>query len=252
MRKKFKSIVLFVMCVLMVMASMPVQVSAAKKNANHKAEYKRFDITVKGSTYYCHGARIRIFHDMKADHSFENSFVDLKGTVDVRLIRGKRGTIKTLELIPKDEANEILEDLFGYVPSRNKGTVGKNRITFFINLAPFKSSLIFNKKSLFIPCQKKKRTPSSSIRQLFFDIFIISILQTPFKHCMVLYSMLEFDYTIFIGKTVKKLKQEADFPWNFSFFDKTQKQDKLRSVNRSKNDRLSIIRQFKIQVIAKG
>lgn len=128
MKKKSKSILLLiVMCVLMVTANMQMNVSAAKKNADHTAEYAKFGIIVKGSAYYYDGTRIRIFHDMKADSSFENSFVDLKGTVDVRLIRGKRGAIKTLELIPKAEANEILEDLFGYVPSRKRETVSKNQ-----------------------------------------------------------------------------------------------------------------------------
>ncbi len=102
----------------------PVSASL-KKNVNHKAEYKRFDITIKGSAYYYDGNRIRIFHDMKADRSFENSFVDMKGTVDVRLIRGKRGNIKTLELIPKAEADEILEDLFGYAPSHELSLMQK-------------------------------------------------------------------------------------------------------------------------------
>lgn len=102
----------------------PVSASL-KKNINHKAEYKRFDITIKGSAYYYDGNRIRIFHDMKADRSFENSFVDMKGTVDVRLIRGKRGNIKTLELIPKAEADEILEDLFGYAPSHELSLMQK-------------------------------------------------------------------------------------------------------------------------------
>lgn len=128
MGKKSKSILLLAfMCILMVTANMQVHVSAAKKHADHTAEYARFGITVKGSAYYYNDERIRIFHDMKADNSFENSFVDLKGTVDVRLIRGKRGGIKTLELIPKAEANEILEDLFGYVPSRKKETVSKSQ-----------------------------------------------------------------------------------------------------------------------------
>ncbi len=128
MRKKSKSILLLAfMCVLMVTANMQVHVSAAKKHADHTAEYARFGITVTGSAYYYNDERIRIFHDMKADNSFENSFVDLKGTVDIRLIRGKRGAVKTLELIPKAEADEILEDLFGYVPSRKKKTVGKSQ-----------------------------------------------------------------------------------------------------------------------------
>lgn len=128
MRKKSKSVLLLAfMCVLMVTANIQVHVSAAKKHADHTAEYARFGITVTGSAYYYNDERIRIFHDMKADNSFENSFVDLKGTVDIRLIRGKRGAVKTLELIPKAEADEILEDLFGYVPSRKKETVGKSQ-----------------------------------------------------------------------------------------------------------------------------
>lgn len=102
----------------------PVSASS-KKNVNHKAEYKRFDITIKGGIYFYDGDRIRIFHDMKADRSFENSFVDMKGTVDVRLIRGKRGNIKTLELIPKNEADEILKDLYGYDPSNELSLMQK-------------------------------------------------------------------------------------------------------------------------------
>ncbi len=128
MRRKSKSILLLaVMCVLMVTANMQMHVSAAKKNADHTAEYARFGITVKGGAYYYDGHRIRIFHDMKADNSFENSFVDLKGTVDVRLIRGKRGAIKKLEFISGAEADEIQEELFGYVPSRKKETASKNQ-----------------------------------------------------------------------------------------------------------------------------
>lgn len=94
---------------------------------SHKAEYKKFDITVKRNAYYYKGDRIRIFHDRRADCSFVNCFVDRKGTVDVRLTRGESGDIETLELIPGAEAKEILEDLFGYVPTRKKQIAGKNQ-----------------------------------------------------------------------------------------------------------------------------
>lgn len=128
MRKKSKSILLLVfLCVLIVTANMQVHVSAAKKHADHTAEYARFGITAAGGVYYYNHERIRIFHDLKADHSFENSFVDRKGTVDIRLIRGKRGAVKALELIPKAEADEILEDLFGDVPCNKKETANKSQ-----------------------------------------------------------------------------------------------------------------------------
>ncbi len=92
----------------------------AAKNVDRSAEYASFGITANGKAHYYKDSRIRIFQDMKADRSFEYSFIDRKGTVDIRLLRGKSGAVNALELIPKAQANEILKDLFGNVPSNQK------------------------------------------------------------------------------------------------------------------------------------
>lgn len=100
-------------CAMSLTAVMPVQAMAAKPYVNHKAEYATSGVKIKGDAYYYEGMRIRIFQDMRADDSFENSFVDIGGTVDIRLTRNRSGVINKVERIPKAEANEILEDELG-------------------------------------------------------------------------------------------------------------------------------------------
>ena len=126
MTGKKSVLLLSVICIFMITANMQVYMPEAKKHTDHTAEYASAGISVRGSVYYYKGERIRIFQDMKADRSFVYSFADPEGTVDVRLVRGKRGAVKTLVLIPEAEANEILEDLSVHVPSRKKEPADKS------------------------------------------------------------------------------------------------------------------------------
>ncbi|MEY8391553.1 hypothetical protein AALA98_09300 [Lachnospiraceae bacterium 45-W7] len=116
MRRKtnFSIAIIFI---FLFMLSMPMVASAKNKpSINHISEYAQFGITKKNNRYFYKNKRIRIFFDERADHSFEYSFVDIDGTVDVRLLRNKTGNISKLKRIPKKKANKILKDMFGYVP----------------------------------------------------------------------------------------------------------------------------------------
>lgn len=114
-RKTIFSLVAIFIFIFMV--SMPMIASAkSKPSSNHISEYAQFGITKKNNGYFYKNKRIRIFFDERADHSFEYSFVDIDGTIDVRLLRNKTGNISKLKRIPKKKANKILKDMIGYVP----------------------------------------------------------------------------------------------------------------------------------------
>ena len=76
-------------------------------------EYAKWGIQIKDGVYYYNNDRVRIFMDMRAEGSFEKSFVDDNGKVDVRLIRNVSGSITQFELIEDKEAQKILDDLNG-------------------------------------------------------------------------------------------------------------------------------------------
>ena len=67
-------------------------------------------ITVINGAYYYQGVRIRIFMDLRENKSFETFSFDKEGTVDIRLIRSKNNSIKKIEYLTKEEADEILSD----------------------------------------------------------------------------------------------------------------------------------------------
>lgn len=109
--------VLLLACIIM-FAAIPAQAMATpnKIPTDYTDEYAKWGVIKQDNIFYYEGTRIRIFHDMKSDNSFQNSAVDIEGTVDIRLLRNVKGEIKELEFIPTAEANEIFEDLFGYIP----------------------------------------------------------------------------------------------------------------------------------------
>lgn len=83
--------------------------SAASTKAYDK-EYANWNITVKENDYYYKESLVRIFMDLRNDGSFENSFVNDNGAIDIKLIRNRAGSIISVEQIDEQEANEILED----------------------------------------------------------------------------------------------------------------------------------------------
>lgn len=87
-----------------------------KKNYLEKAEsihgeYLEHGITIIDEAYYYKGVRIRIFMDLRENKSFETFNFDNEGTVDVRLLRSEDNSIKKIEYLTEEEANEILSDL---------------------------------------------------------------------------------------------------------------------------------------------
>lgn len=114
MKKKVPLIILLCCVFLFGIATIPVYSAEAKTSltVSHTDEYAKWGITVVRKNYNYNGTRIRIFQDLKADNSFEKSFIDVKGTVDIRLLRNDKGVITKLQPINKEEADEILEDFF--------------------------------------------------------------------------------------------------------------------------------------------
>lgn len=110
MKKKTPLIIMMCCILILGIASIPAFSADAKTTVSHTEEYKKWKITIVKKIYYYDKTRIRIFQDMKSDKSFEKSFVDKAGKVDIRLIRNDKGEITKLQYISKEEADEILED----------------------------------------------------------------------------------------------------------------------------------------------
>ncbi|MGN6713637.1 hypothetical protein [Anaerocolumna jejuensis] len=151
MKKKAPLIIL--VCCLFLFTTIPIQsLSAEAKTSphvSHTAEYEKWDITVVKKIYYHDGVRIRIFQDIKSDNSFEKSFVDVKGTVDIRLLRNDKGTITKLQYISKKEADEILED---FIDKDESNEVLKDTLNNVSN-----TSLNAIDKKLFTQTAKEKK-----------------------------------------------------------------------------------------------
>lgn len=116
-RKTFFSILLTL--ILAFMLSIPSTAFAKNQSStDHTSEYADFGITKKDNSFFYKNKRIRIFFDERKDHSFEYSFVDINGTVDVRLLRNNAGNICKLKIISKRKAKKILKDTIGFVPNQ--------------------------------------------------------------------------------------------------------------------------------------
>lgn len=74
-------------------------------------EYQKWGITRQEDQFYHNGVPIRIFMDLRANNSFRYFSYDKTGTRDIKLIRDQSGTIVSLELISKVQADIILEDI---------------------------------------------------------------------------------------------------------------------------------------------
>lgn len=75
-------------------------------------EYSKWGIQKIDGAYYYQNQRIRIFIDLRANNSFKVFKFDKKfGSIDIRLLRDKNGSIVKLEYISEKEVSEILENL---------------------------------------------------------------------------------------------------------------------------------------------
>ncbi|MEY8391554.1 M56 family metallopeptidase [Lachnospiraceae bacterium 45-W7] len=97
--------------------SVTSEVRSTEGNKNHvekaesiHGEYLKHGITIIDEAYYYQGVRIRIFMDLRENKSFETFNFDNAGTVDVRLVRSEDNSIKKIEYLTEEEANEILSD----------------------------------------------------------------------------------------------------------------------------------------------
>ena len=106
MKRKIKVFLLYCMIFVNII---PMTVNAKEKHSD--IEYKVYNITVKNKNYYYKGKRIRIFQDIKRDKSFVRSFVDNKGSIDIRILRNDKDKIKRVKKISKKKANEILKEM---------------------------------------------------------------------------------------------------------------------------------------------
>lgn len=130
-RKLISSIA--VMFIFIVFATTIVSAKNKPSN-NHSSEYARFGITKKSNAYFYKNKRIRILFDEKADHSFEYSFIDIDGTIDIRLLRNKAGNISKLKRIPKKKANKILKDMTGFTPKHPAVKTGNRKEKEYIDI----------------------------------------------------------------------------------------------------------------------
>lgn len=105
-----------------------------KLTTDHTSEYASFGIIKKNNAYFYKNKRIRIFFDEKKNHSFEYSFVDIKGTINIRLLRNKAGSISRLKIIPKKKANKILKDMIGSVSEKSAAHTKKQKKTEYTSI----------------------------------------------------------------------------------------------------------------------
>lgn len=82
-----------------------------KTEKSYDNEYVQWGIEKKNGAYYYKNKRLRIFMDLRVDHSFVYSGYDKLGTVDIQVMRNKKGNIYKLERLTKAKADEILSDL---------------------------------------------------------------------------------------------------------------------------------------------
>ncbi len=75
-------------------------------------EYKKWKIKRKNGNYYYKNKRVRVFADIKPDKSFLQFSYDKKGTVDIKITRNKKGYIKNIKYLSKEEADEFLDGYF--------------------------------------------------------------------------------------------------------------------------------------------
>lgn len=106
---KRKKIIQFLISILLLSISGTGIIEAKEKHSDR--EYQDCGIIIKKKGYYYQEKRIRIFQDIREDKSFVKSFIDKKGTVDIRILRDDKDNIKKVKRISKKKANRILRDL---------------------------------------------------------------------------------------------------------------------------------------------
>lgn len=74
-------------------------------------EYRQWKIHRKNDAYYYKSKRIRILMDTRKDRSFKSFNYDKKGTVDLKIVRGKNNTIIKIKYLSKKKAKKIIDDL---------------------------------------------------------------------------------------------------------------------------------------------
>lgn len=74
-------------------------------------EYSKWKIDKKDGAYYYKNKRVRIFMDLRENNSFVNFNYDVRGTIDIRLVRRHDGDITKIEYLSQTEAEELLIDL---------------------------------------------------------------------------------------------------------------------------------------------
>lgn len=75
-------------------------------------EYKKWKIKRKNGNYYYKNKRVRVFADIKPDKSFLQFSYDKKGTIDIKIVRNKKGHIKNIKYLSKEEADGFLDGYF--------------------------------------------------------------------------------------------------------------------------------------------
>lgn len=94
--------------------SKEIKKNFVEKEESVHDEYLQHGITIIDGVYYYEGVRVRIFMDLRENKSFETFSFDKEGTVDVQLVRSEDNSIKKIEYLSEEEANEILSDFDDY------------------------------------------------------------------------------------------------------------------------------------------
>lgn len=110
-KKNLKNKAKFLLIYVIILFAIFLPYATNAKEGHYNSEYKEYNITIKNKIYYYNGKRIRIFQDMRSDKSFVKSFVDSKGTIDIRILRDDNNKIKKVKRISKKKADKILKDL---------------------------------------------------------------------------------------------------------------------------------------------
>ena len=80
-------------------------------NNNDLLEYQEWGVKRQDGHFYYNNIPVRIFMDLRSNHSFRYFSYNEAGTTDVKIVRDQSGAIVSIEMISKAEADMILENV---------------------------------------------------------------------------------------------------------------------------------------------
>lgn len=107
LKKKIEKAFILLMAVAILLGGLPTRAYATEK----KSEYAKWKIEKSDGNYTYKEKAVRLLVDDTGKKTAKNKFYYNKnGTVDIKIIRNKKGKIKKIKKISKKRAEEIIEN----------------------------------------------------------------------------------------------------------------------------------------------